>query len=82
MITAGWLHYGFLRMCEWYGVKFDVVAYNWYSDMENAAPKGPGIPDITLNYLHYSQLNQFGLPNSTTDIKLPAQPTKQIKMLL
>jgi hypothetical protein len=35
-------------MCEWYGVKFDVVAYNWYSDMENAAPKGPGIPDITL----------------------------------
>ncbi|TFF39819.1 glycosyl hydrolase [Mucilaginibacter psychrotolerans] len=48
MITAGWLHYGFLRMCEWYGVKFDVVAYNWYSDMENAAPKGPGIPDITL----------------------------------
>jgi hypothetical protein len=33
MISAGWLHYGFLRMCEWYGVKFDVVAYNWYSDI-------------------------------------------------
>ncbi|MBD1363060.1 hypothetical protein IDJ77_04485 [Mucilaginibacter sp. ZT4R22] len=48
MISAGWLHYGFLRMCEWYGVKFDVVAYNWYSDMEGAAAKGPGIPDITL----------------------------------
>ncbi|MDB5243813.1 MAG: hypothetical protein JWP57_4439 [Spirosoma sp.] len=48
MISAGWLHYGFLRMCDWYGVKFDIVAYNWYSDMEIAAAKGPNIPDITL----------------------------------
>lgn len=48
MITAGWLHYGFLRMCEWYGVKYDIVAYNWYSDMESAAAKYPNIPDITL----------------------------------
>jgi len=48
MISAGWLHYGFLRMCEWYGIKFDIVAYHWYSDMENAAPKSPNnIPDIT-----------------------------------
>ena len=49
MIGAGWLHYGFLRMLEWYGVKYDVVAYQWYSDMEVAAPKSPSnIPDITL----------------------------------
>ncbi|TWR28868.1 hypothetical protein FPZ43_11395 [Mucilaginibacter pallidiroseus] len=49
MIGAGWLHYGFLRMLEWYGVNYDVVAYQWYSDMENAAPKAPNnIPDITL----------------------------------
>jgi hypothetical protein len=49
MITAGWLHYGFLRMCDWYGVKFDIVAYNWYSDMESAAPKSPYyIPDISV----------------------------------
>jgi hypothetical protein len=48
MISAGWLHYGFIRMCDWYGVKFDVVAYHWYSDMEAAAPKSPNnIPDIT-----------------------------------
>ena len=49
MISAGWLHYGFLRMCEWYGVKYDIVGYNWYSDMENAAPHSPtNIPDISL----------------------------------
>jgi hypothetical protein len=48
MITAGWLHYGFLKMCESYGVKFNIVAYNWYSDMEGAAAKGAGIPDITV----------------------------------
>jgi hypothetical protein len=48
MITAGWLHYGFLKMCESYGVKFNIVSYNWYSDMEGAAAKGAGIPDITV----------------------------------
>lgn len=48
MITAGWLHYGFLKMCESYGVKFNIVAYNWYSDMEGAAARGNNIPDITV----------------------------------
>ncbi|TWR30909.1 hypothetical protein FPZ43_00045 [Mucilaginibacter pallidiroseus] len=49
MIGAGWLHYAFLRMLDWYGVNYDVVAYQWYSDMENNAPKSPNnIPDITL----------------------------------
>jgi hypothetical protein len=47
MITAGWLHYGFLKMCESYGVKFNIVSYNWYSDMEGAC-KGAGVPDITV----------------------------------
>ncbi|AYL95244.1 glycosyl hydrolase [Mucilaginibacter celer] len=48
MVSAGWLHYGFIRMLDWYGVNFDVVAYHWYSEMENIAPKAPyNIPDIT-----------------------------------
>jgi len=48
MIAAGWLHYGFLRMLDWSGVKFDVVAYHWYSEMEAIAPNSPtNIPDIT-----------------------------------
>jgi hypothetical protein len=48
MVSAGWLHYGFIRMLDWYGVNFDVVAYHWYSEMENIAPKAPYyIPDIT-----------------------------------
>ncbi|MDB5286497.1 MAG: hypothetical protein JWR05_1446 [Mucilaginibacter sp.] len=49
MISSGWVHYGFIRMCDWYGVKFDVVAYHWYSDMERLAPTAPYyIPDITV----------------------------------
>ncbi|MBD1367197.1 hypothetical protein IDJ77_25520 [Mucilaginibacter sp. ZT4R22] len=49
MIDAGWLHYAFLRMCDWYGIKFDVVAYHWYSDMEGVAANGRNnVPDITL----------------------------------
>ncbi|MBL4675627.1 MAG: hypothetical protein JKY70_05405 [Mucilaginibacter sp.] len=48
IIGAGWLHYGFLKMCQDYGVKFDRVGYNWYSDMEGAAAKAPYyISDIT-----------------------------------
>jgi hypothetical protein len=48
IIGAGWLHFGFLQMCNSYGIKFDRIGYNWYSDMENAAPKAPYfITDIT-----------------------------------
>lgn len=47
MVSAGWLHYAFIRMCDWYGVKFDIVAYHWYSDMESEAAKSPHISDIT-----------------------------------
>jgi hypothetical protein len=48
LIGAGWLHFGFLQMCNDYGIKYDRIAYNWYSDMENAAPKAPYfITDIT-----------------------------------
>jgi hypothetical protein len=49
IISAGWLHYGFLRMLDTYGVKYDVVGYKWYSEMESIAPNPPNdIPDITV----------------------------------
>ncbi|MXV51312.1 hypothetical protein GS399_10060 [Pedobacter sp. HMF7647] len=49
MIDASWLHYGYLRMLEWYGVKFDIIAYHWYSEMESlGGNKTYNIPDITL----------------------------------
>jgi hypothetical protein len=48
MIDAGWMHYAFLRMCVWYGIKFDIIAYHWYSDMEGAAAnQRDPVPDIT-----------------------------------
>ncbi|RYY37995.1 MAG: hypothetical protein EOP46_00540 [Sphingobacteriaceae bacterium] len=48
MIDASWLHYGYLRMLEWDGVKFDIIAYHWYSEMEGAAAGSAyKIPDIT-----------------------------------
>jgi hypothetical protein len=47
MISAGWLQYAFLRLCDTYGVKFNVVAYHWYSEMERLAPEN-GVPDITI----------------------------------
>lgn len=48
MIDASWVHYGFLQMLERDNVKFDIVAYHWYSEMEGAAAKSPYyITDIT-----------------------------------
>jgi len=48
IISAGWLHYGFLKMCESYGVRVDRIGSNWYADMEGAAAKAPYyITDIT-----------------------------------
>jgi len=49
MISAGWVHWGFIKFCENYGVKFDVLAYHWYSDMEAAIARSPSlkISDIT-----------------------------------
>ncbi|MBL4677583.1 MAG: glycosyl hydrolase 53 family protein [Mucilaginibacter sp.] len=48
IVSAGWLHYGWLQMLEDYGVKFDRIGYNWYSDMETGAAKAPYyITDIT-----------------------------------
>lgn len=37
MIDFSWLHYAFLQMLDEYGVKFDIVACHWYSEMEGAA---------------------------------------------
>jgi hypothetical protein len=50
MISAGWVHWGFIKFCETNGVKFDVLAYHWYSDMEAAIvrAKSLNITDITV----------------------------------
>ncbi|NCD70143.1 glycosyl hydrolase [Mucilaginibacter agri] len=38
MINASWLHFAYMQMLIDYGVKFDIVAWHWYSEMEAAAP--------------------------------------------
>jgi hypothetical protein len=50
MISAGWVHWGFIQFCESYGVKYDILAYHWYSDMEEVALKSKynHIEDITV----------------------------------
>jgi hypothetical protein len=50
MISAGWVHWGFIKFCETYGVTFDVLAYHWYSDMEAAIKRSSSlkISDITV----------------------------------
>ncbi|TSD63825.1 hypothetical protein FFF34_014745 [Inquilinus sp. KBS0705] len=50
MISAGWLHWGFIKFCESYGLKYDILAYHWYSDMEAAIARSTSlkISDITI----------------------------------
>ncbi|MXV49981.1 hypothetical protein GS399_03280 [Pedobacter sp. HMF7647] len=37
MVDASWLHYAFFWLLDNYGVKYDIIAYHWYSEMESAA---------------------------------------------
>ncbi|HWV70523.1 MAG TPA: glycosyl hydrolase [Pseudosphingobacterium sp.] len=47
IINAGWMHYEYLLMLERYGVKFDIVGYQWYDEMEILAALLFNIHDIT-----------------------------------
>ena len=73
MISAGWLHWGFIQFCEAYGVKYDILAYHWYSDMEEVVVKSKSnyIPDIT------AKLNSLfpGKPIWITEINSRPQPS-------
>jgi hypothetical protein len=46
MIDGSWKHFYFLQYMQTYGVKFDIVAWHWYSDMEKAIASSSS-PDIT-----------------------------------
>jgi hypothetical protein len=47
IINANWMHYQYLLMLERHGVKFDIVGYHWYDEMESLALKNHNISDIT-----------------------------------
>jgi hypothetical protein len=46
MIDGSWKHFYFLQYMQSYGVKFDIVAWHWYSDMESSTANS-SMPDIT-----------------------------------
>lgn len=47
IINANWMHFEYLLMLERFGVKFDIVGYHWYDEMERLALKNHKISDIT-----------------------------------
>jgi len=47
MIDGSWKHFYFLQYMQTYGVKFDIVAWHWYSDMESSTASSSSMPDIT-----------------------------------
>ncbi len=55
--TGGWLHTGFVKAMIDEGVRFDILAWHWYSDMG----KIDGI-EIRNNYDLLAELNKFGKP--------------------
>ncbi|AMR30507.1 hypothetical protein A0256_03260 [Mucilaginibacter sp. PAMC 26640] len=50
MMSSSWVHWGFIKFCENYGVNFNILAYHWYSDMEVEIQNSNNlnITDITL----------------------------------
>lgn len=47
MINASWMHYRYLSMIEDLGIRFDIVAYHWYDEMEKIAKDSYNIDDFT-----------------------------------
>ncbi|HWV71205.1 MAG TPA: glycosyl hydrolase [Pseudosphingobacterium sp.] len=47
VIDVGWMHYQFLLMLQKHGVRFDIVGYHWYDEMETLALKNYNISDMT-----------------------------------
>jgi len=47
MINASWMHYRYLSMIEDLGIRFDIVAYHWYDEMEQLAKQSYNIDDFT-----------------------------------
>lgn len=47
IINAGWMHYQYLLMLQDYGISFDIIGYQWYSEMDLMAEWFYNIPDIT-----------------------------------
>lgn len=46
IINTNWMHYQYLLMLERFGVKFDIVGYHWYDEMESLAVKNHNITDM------------------------------------
>lgn len=47
IVNACWMHYQYLLMLQRAGVKYDIVGYHWYSEMDPVALKNHNISDIT-----------------------------------
>lgn len=47
IINACWLHTGYIKMLENKGLKFDIVGWQWYDEMERMAKDNYNIPDIS-----------------------------------
>lgn len=47
IIDVGWMHYQFLLMLQRHGVRFDIVGYHWYDEMETLSLKNYNISDMT-----------------------------------
>ena len=48
IVNASWLHYTFFQLLISEGVNFDIIGYQWFSDMDDNASTNFGISDISL----------------------------------
>ena len=48
MVNATWLHFAYLQLLENAGVDFDIIGYDWFSNMDDNARRNFNIPDISL----------------------------------
>ncbi|QEC53361.1 putative glycosyl hydrolase [Anseongella ginsenosidimutans] len=74
MINSTWLHYGYLKMLEDHGIDFDIIAYHWYSEMDEVAKRDFGIDDIIQKLA-----KEFDKPIWFTEIGQRYEPVADIE---
>ena len=48
IVNASWLHYAYLQLLINEGLQYDIVGYQWYSNMDDNALNNFGISDISV----------------------------------
>lgn len=75
LVNANWMHWMYLKMLEEHGVRFDIVGYQWYDEMDRLAARNYRIDDMTQflsskfnKPIWFTEINVRNSDNTTKEV--------------